>query len=219
MFRSLVVSFFLLLFIGCNSLGDGSPDSTVEYTEVNGQLIDGYIKNATVCLDSNLNGLCDSNEKTTLSDDNGNFAFTNIVKSDKFVSLISSGGIDTITNKEFEGQIKTIVNLNDSGKFLVTPITDMIASTFILSTKKDIETLKNIEIKLANNLDLDISKLHNDPMKDKVLFAKAQEIVSFKSFVKKIADKSSLANTNTIITQYDNIISIFPVLRAGIRPP
>jgi subtilisin-like proprotein convertase family protein len=211
MFKNIVISLLLLLFIGCGGgdSGGDSPDPTtpIVYTEVNGQLIDGYIKNATVCLDSNLNGLCDSDEKTTLSDDNGNFKFTNIVKSDKFVSLISNGGIDTITNKDFEGQIKTIVNLNDSGKSLVTPITDMIASAFISSTNKNIDTLKDIEIKLANNLNLDISKLHNDPMKDKVVFAKAQEIVSFKAFVKNIADKSSLVNTNTITTQNDNIVS------------
>jgi hypothetical protein len=189
MFKNLVTSLFLLLFIGCGtSGGGGSPVPTID---VNGQLIDGYIKNATVCLDLNLNALRDSDEKTTLSDDNGTFKFGKIVKSDKFVSLISIGGIDTISHKEFEGQIKTIINLNDSGKSLVTPITDMIASAFISSTNKNIDTLKDIEIKLANNLNLDISKLHNDPMKDKVVFAKAQEIVSFKAFVKNLSKSNN----------------------------
>jgi kexin len=212
MFRNLAILLFLLLFIGCGGGGgsdEGSPEPTtpIVYTEVNGQLVDGYIKNAIVCLDINLNGLCDSDEKTTLSDDNGNFTFIKIVKSDKFVSLISSGGIDIITNKVFEGQIKTIVNLNDSGKSLVTPITDMIASAFIQSDIKDIYTLKDIETTLSNSLDLNISKLHNDPMQDKAVFAKAQEIVSFKAFVKNIADKSTFVSANTITTQNDNIIS------------
>ena len=226
MFRNLAILLFLLLFIGCGGGGGsdgGSPESTtpIVYTDVNGQLVDGYIKNAIVCLDSNLNGLCDSDEKTTVSDDNGTFVFTKIEKSDKFVSLISSGGIDIITNKVFEGQIKTIVNLNDSGKSLVTPITDMIASAFIQSEIKDIYTLKDIETKLANSLDLNISKLHNDPMQDKAVFAKAQEIVSFKAFVKNLSKSNDMAISeavsNAFINKTVNISSVLETMNVTVN--
>lgn len=66
---------YFLLFMGSAFLaacgggsggGGGSGDSYLS-----GTVIDGYIHGATVCLDSNANGKCDSNETQTVSDASG----------------------------------------------------------------------------------------------------------------------------------------------------
>jgi hypothetical protein len=55
------------IFIGCG--GSGSSSS------VSGKAIDDYISGATVCIDSNQNGSCDTGETSTTTDNEGGFSF------------------------------------------------------------------------------------------------------------------------------------------------
>jgi hypothetical protein len=199
MFKNITISILLLIIV----LFDYNSKSN-NNIEISGIIVDGYIKDATICLDMNLNGLCNYNEKTTITDINGNFKFTNINKSDNFASIIGSGGIDTATNKPLKGQMKTIIKLDSDKKVFVTPVTDIIASSFILSSVKSIDTLNNIETTIANNLGLNISKIYNDPMKDKYLFAKAQEIMFLKSLIKDLSNEDDITISNAVSKSFLN---------------
>lgn len=55
--------------------GGGGSNST-QTTTVSGKVMDGYIANATVCLDLNTNYRCDAGEAATTTDANGNFILT-----------------------------------------------------------------------------------------------------------------------------------------------
>lgn len=49
------------------------PEPTVQ--SVSGRVIDGYLVGAKVCLDLNLNGICDANEPTAVTDAEGRYSF------------------------------------------------------------------------------------------------------------------------------------------------
>ena len=64
----LVVTSALLAACGGGGGGDGGGSGD---SYISGTVIDGYIGGATVCLDSNANGKCDSNEPQTVTDASG----------------------------------------------------------------------------------------------------------------------------------------------------
>jgi kexin len=221
MFKKIAILMLLLIILIIGYFDYVSKSLTtqksIDSIEISGTLVDGYIKYAIVCLDINLNGICNNNEKTTITDINGNFKFTNINKSGKFASIIGSDGIDTAINKPLKGQMKTIIKLDSDKKVFVTPVTDIIASSFIISNVKNVDTLNNIESIIANNLGLNILTIHNDPMKDKYIFIKAQEIVFLKSLIKDLSNEDDIIVSNSVSksflnklpNEYINILEIF----------
>lgn len=60
----------IMALVGC---GGGSSSNNPQTTTVSGKVMDGYIANATVCLDLNTNYRCDASEPSTTSDTNGNY--------------------------------------------------------------------------------------------------------------------------------------------------
>ena len=80
----------ILLFISCSLLltscsgGGGGSNSNLSSTESNtgpsieGRVADGYIRNATVCLDLNRNTVCDPSEPSTLSETGGYYQLSGI---------------------------------------------------------------------------------------------------------------------------------------------
>ncbi|NPC56097.1 hypothetical protein [Caenimonas soli] len=64
-----------IFLAGCGGGGGGSspaPDTSSTLSSVPVTVIDGVIRNATVCLDKNLNGACDSDEPSGRTDNAGN---------------------------------------------------------------------------------------------------------------------------------------------------
>jgi len=83
-----------------------------------GVVIDGYIKGATVFLDTNNNGVLDIEETSVVTDDYGNFNFgSNAELSD----LVIFGGTDISTGLAFEGAMTA-----EAGSLVVTPLTTLI---------------------------------------------------------------------------------------------
>ena len=80
-----------------------------------GKIVDGYIKGATVFADANGDGVWNEGESKTTTDDKGNFTFTGAKG-----AVISSGGTDISTGKEFKGILKA-----PEGSTVVTPLTTM----------------------------------------------------------------------------------------------
>ena len=76
----ILIAFFTLLS-GCSG-GGGSGNVNTKTTStgptINGRVADGYIRNATVCLDINRNTVCDPSEPSTLSEAGGHYQLSGI---------------------------------------------------------------------------------------------------------------------------------------------
>ncbi|CAN1566292.1 hypothetical protein [Limnohabitans sp. B9-3] len=73
---SLALSFALAL-TACGGGGGGDHLQGIDsLPQLQGQVMDGYIQGATVCLDLNSNGACDTHEPSTVSGVNGAYTLT-----------------------------------------------------------------------------------------------------------------------------------------------
>lgn len=86
--RSKAISLAVILilgFSGCGSNGDNKATTDTEATtvEINGLVIDGDFEKTKVCLDSNLNSQCDTNEPSTTTSNDGTYSLT-INESEKY---------------------------------------------------------------------------------------------------------------------------------------
>ena len=135
------------IFTGCGG-GGGSSDSSSSnqqnLTDINGKVVDGYVKNATVCIDLNNNFQCDKNEPSTTSDSNGNYSFKNI--ENKNYTLISKGGTDT------ENNTPAIIMYSNTKYKNITPLTSL--------------AVKEGEDKVAQYFNIDKSQISADPIKN-----------------------------------------------------
>jgi len=118
---SIVASIVLATsFIGCSSGGDVNDDNLV--SSISGSAVDGYISGATVCLDVNDNGNCDASEVSVKTNSSGKYTLSLDSLTDaqrETVKVMVQGGIDTASNKPFQGILKspltpdeTIINMN-----------------------------------------------------------------------------------------------------------
>ena len=97
---ALSISAAALTLVSCGGSSNGSSSNTT----VSGKVLDGYIANAKVCLDSNKNYQCDAGEPYTISDATG--AYT-----------LSFGG--TATNQIILAQVfENASDADDAGKSL-----------------------------------------------------------------------------------------------------
>jgi hypothetical protein len=101
--------------------GGGGEDGITTSTLSGGQVIDGYLSGATVCVDYDNDGQCDSDTQTT--DQNGTYnSFTIPTTYYANATLLAFGGFDTSTNQTFEG-----VLMAQPGSNNITPLTTLIA--------------------------------------------------------------------------------------------
>jgi len=202
---SLLLSFS---FIGCGGGGDSSNDSSTPATQTtastvsfSGVAVDGYISGATACLDTNINGKCESGEPTTKTQSDGSFTFSDVsLGSNTLVPVLVNGGLDTATGKLFKGQLSNIVTKEDidNGVSLsVTPLTDLVATAFIASPIKSDTALSSIKSTVATALNIAESKVDADPMQDKEVFAKAQKVEQTKALLLSSASKAANVTEGT----------------------
>jgi hypothetical protein len=137
----LAVATSLLVYSGCGGSGSSSASGASESSLANsdvltGRLIDGYIREATVCLDNNANGYCDENEPKATTDILG--AYT--ISSDAYnTSLLAYGGVDIATQKEFK-----LVYCAPAQSGVITSLTTMLYFMETNSTRSNSqELLKN----------------------------------------------------------------------------
>ncbi|WP_422369115.1 beta strand repeat-containing protein [Pelagibius sp.] len=93
---------------------DGGGGDTVEI--ITGEVVDGYIANATVFRDANGNGQLDDGEVSTITDINGNFTLEG-----GSGPLVAVGGTDVSTGLAFEGVLKA-----PAGATVITPLTTLV---------------------------------------------------------------------------------------------
>lgn len=207
------LSLALALSLGFSACGGGGGDSssssnnngggtspTSNTKTFSGIAVDGYISGGTACLDKNINGICDNGEPTTPTNANGKFTFTDVeVESGKLIPVIVTGGTDTATNKPFEGSLSNIINTDDiatNTSLFVSPLTDLVATSFLVSNDKSSASLALIKTNVASSLNLNVEKLDKDPMQDKEVFAKAQEVQQTKKLILTAATKAASGSLN-----------------------
>jgi hypothetical protein len=177
----------LILLSGCGGGGSSSAPAdkaTPQPTNriITGKVVDGLIKEATVCLDINKNNLCDTNEPTTTSDIKGEFSLDIGISSGEYI-IISIGGIDTATNQHFDALLKETVTVSTNNTItsqdtILTPLTT-IATEVYENEKNNNSTYTHAKAKqqIANNLGLTLEQISADPIQDKIVFAKTQKII------------------------------------------
>ena len=197
-YNSFIASVLLATFTACGS--DGEESTTTAPSPINkitfsGVAIDGYIRNASVCLDTNINGTCDAGEPTTETHLDGTFTFNDVeVDDDMLMPIIVTGGYDTATGKVFTGILRNIVNTKDiksASALTITPLSDLAAISFLASPDKSKTALETIKSNTASSLGLSVTQFDSDPMQDKEVFAKVQEVQQIKELLLTSAGKAT----------------------------
>lgn len=208
--NTLIISFFLIIFASCtqddtNGLLDleDTKKPTIQQpkiitntnnnpiihkpsdmnTLIKGALIDGYIADATVCIDENNDGRCYYDKATTKTNKKGEFSLNFQAKKNTNYTIIASGGIDTATNRVFNGTYKSIIEIsNDKKRALqnvyITPISTLVASIYSKNIKNiQIYNLNTALAQVSKSLNLEKSQVLGNPLQDKILFTKTQDSI------------------------------------------
>ena len=192
LFMNFTMVFTLSLgFAGCSS-GSGSDDATDDDTlyskSISGLAIDGYISGATVCVDVNNNNLCDANEpqSTTLSD--GSFTFNANIKTGAH-TIIVLGGTDIATGQTFRGILKYVIEVKEEdplASFNVTPMTTVATHRYKKIIKSNPNyTIDNAKQDIATSLGLTFVQISANPLNDKDLLIKTQQIMHSTKILQK----------------------------------
>ncbi len=131
------------LFVGCGSETSIASSSTT----VSGNVVDGYIKNASVTFGGQ--------EVTT--DENGKYTFT-FATAPEAGALVASGGIDIDTGEVFEGVLKAPI-ASGVTTAAITPLT-----TLVQSAVDSGKTLAQAKTNIAVQLGIDEDTLVADPI-------------------------------------------------------
>ena len=128
------------LLVACGGSGGSSTKSITKEYDITP--IDGYIFGAKICLDLNLNSTCDIDEPSTTSKTKDYKLVISKAehlnhKNYNIAPLLSTGGIDIDTGKEFKGILEA--PKDSSKKINITPISTLVSK--ILS--KELQTNAN----------------------------------------------------------------------------
>ena len=210
-YNMLILVIAAIALNACGGGGESSSNTPVvkpNTISLLGIVVDGYIKDAKVCLDINSNGICEGTEPTTTTLADGTFSFTNVEVADNLLlPVIVWGGTDIATNKPFKGELKNIVNsatINNSTPIIVTPLTDLIAVSFLQSTTKTQEVLNNSQVEIAQIFNLPSADALADPMKNITVFTKVQYLQQIKGLIETTASKAkggTLSEAQKLILQ------------------
>ena len=124
----------IMLFTACNRRDR-------HYTTT-GIAVDNYIKDATVCIDTNKNNLCsdESPENITTTDENGVFSFPKLLNNDDVI--IAYDGKDIKTLESFPYILKNIASNKDSNNTIVLSSLTTLTTDYMLETHSSLSTAK-----------------------------------------------------------------------------
>jgi hypothetical protein len=151
---------------------NGSSDIS---SSISGVVVDGYIQNAIVCIDVNLNLLCDANEQTQTTNELGKYFFASVsLGKNKIIPIISNHGYDTSTNENFNEEIVGFVSTYDvktSYETIVSPATDLIMRKSVQENFRNTLTFSSYEVA--------------DPLSNKITFVLIQKLQHLKNLIKE----------------------------------
>lgn len=180
--KKLLYSFIAIVLTGCGGSGSSSGGSAVS-----GTVVDGYLKEATVCIDLNHNNNCDQNEPTTTTGVNGTFSFTNLSQDLGTQTIIAYGGVDTAVNRLFTGMFSRTIDLSQGTEVNITPITTLVDRIVRQENKSENEA-KDI---VSSNLGISSDSLYDDPMLNLTVFKKTQELVQSINLIRNDLNSST----------------------------
>ena len=120
---------------------------------VSGEVVDGYIANATVFRDADGDGELDEGEVSTITDINGNFTLVG-----GSGPLVAVGGTDVSTGLAFEGVLKA-----PAGATVITPLTTLVQQLVEANEDTDAEAAE-AAVKDALGIDPDFDLSNTDPV-------------------------------------------------------
>lgn len=163
---------FLITFNGCGSSKNSNTSSSPiveskETIKIAGSIVDGYLAYAQICLDLNLDGICQiSSEPFNVSDEDGKYTleiediYTQHINFHK-APLLVYGGYNIDTKRKFNGKLNTY--FQDKENLYITPITTL-KSALILKDKN----IQEAESSIKQLLDLSsYITLNDNPLERK----------------------------------------------------
>ncbi len=196
----------VLFFFGCGEDSNYAADSNTSNTTTktssktfHGIVVDGYIKNANVCFDTNLDGVCTLGEQTSSTNATGDYTLTMLEDNASLVQIIATDGKDTSTDRDFYDTFKTVLDygvLKENDNIIISPITDLVANTFDNSTDKTLADLADAKSIVSSLLSLTQTQLEEDPMLSIDVFTISQEIQHTKLLLEEVIKKN--------LTNYDS---------------
>lgn len=206
------------LLIGC-----GSSSRTTEVSEISGNVADGYLVGAKVCLDKNDNEVCEDQEPSTITGVNGKYTLSNIPLSDidryPLLVEVNQSVIDEDDNLSVNGSYTLSAPV---GEKFISPISTMVKQE-MKNNSLDKQSAKNsIATKLGiNDSELifedyiksnksESSSLHNIAKVVANLKIKIQEDIDTQN-----TSKSSTKDLNSYIN--NKIIDEFPIITSELN--
>ncbi|MEA2091492.1 MAG: hypothetical protein U9O83_03885, partial [Campylobacterota bacterium] len=201
-----------VFFTGCSGGGGGSSSNpiTSNANTLTGIVVDGNIKEATVCVDINANKECDIDEPISATDANGKFILDIASLPAGEYKVISIGGIDTVTNQFFDALLEEVIDIKDDDRslsVLLTPLTTLASKIYDEEkVKESTFTIAKAKEKLALSLGLTTQQISANPIEDRELFAKTQKIVQATKIITITIQKD---DSDRIVNQkvFDNILT------------
>ena len=154
--------------------GDGSSGNTSYSTPsstVSGVVVDGYIRNAFVCVDLNRDNECDDGEPYTKADGAGAYSvdISELTASQiASAQIIAQGGTDNDTGKLYTGILKAPLFTDSEGAINLSPLNTLLATQLAIENESLSESVvNNYKDKLQEQLGLaEGSDVQSDPKKN-----------------------------------------------------
>ena len=211
------------LLVACGGSGSGGSSTKSITKEYDITPIDGYIFGAKICLDLNLNSTCDIDEPSTTSKTKDYKLVISKAehlnhKNYNIAPLLSTGGIDIDTGKEFKGILES--PKDSSKKINITPISTLVSK--ILSkelttnaSEDEIEKLikakENLVKKVLGIEDTNIDFIENKGTTD----AKKANKVALQ--IQKISEALADANNNSGTTYKEELEKVLDTIATKIE--
>ncbi len=162
---------------------------------VRGMVLDNNISGAKVFVDENGNGIFDEDERSTITDQNGNFLFTGNVPRGNY---IVTGGTDLATGKPFVGILTA-----PEGAVVITPLTTLITLMLRNDQAQNIDMAEEL---LFNALDM--------PRVDLSVYDSVASALNSDT----PAEQVTAVKIQAAVTQIVNLFNITNALISGFAP-
>ena len=168
----LLVGSIALTYMGCSS----TDDEETKVNNVSGNVIDGPIYNAKVCVDYNFNQICDDDEPSSITDINGKYSLSNVddTKHAPLIVIPQNNTIDTTTNTPFTKMLSAPL---DGETVNINPVTTLVgAKIYKLYQDNNLtsEAINQTKQEVANFIGVDVNELTSmDITKNPNIYAKS----------------------------------------------
>ncbi len=195
-----------LVLTACGSDNNKSKNVEPEIPlniSVSGKVIDGYLKNAKVCLDANNNLECDASEPQAVTDNTGTFQILtpdqSLVDSARLVAEANTETIDLDSDKNVTHPFTFIAKSNSP---VITPFTSLIED--LVNKGHDYDSAK-MELESLLKLDVDVDADYIEKANDDSLSSEQREHYQRLHTVAKLATVAISHNLDKLLptTEHD----------------